>query len=84
MAEYHVGCGAFGIYAGTVNPPRKDGYQTWRQKSDVTGEAIEAVVQYLVQEMKIKGKTKHHMQFLFTDNALANIDIEIVKKDEKE
>lgn len=28
MAEYHVTSGAFGIYAGTVNPKRKDGAQT--------------------------------------------------------
>ena len=23
MAEYHVGCGAFGIYAGTLEPKNK-------------------------------------------------------------
>ena len=26
MAEYHVGCGAFGIYAGTLNK-KKDRWQ---------------------------------------------------------
>ena len=40
MAEYHVGCGAFGIYAGTLEPKNKS---LWRNKSDVTEEAIEAV-----------------------------------------
>lgn len=24
MAEYHVGCGCFGIYAGTLNPRNKE------------------------------------------------------------
>ena len=45
MAEYHVGCGAFGIYAGTLKP---NGIE-WRNKSDVTDEAISAAAQYLLQ-----------------------------------
>ena len=49
MAEYHVGCGAFGIYAGTLNSRNKT---LWQNKSDVTNEAITAVAQYLVQENK--------------------------------
>lgn len=45
MAEYHVGCGAFGIYAGTLEPRNKT---LWRNKSDVTHEALGAVAQYLL------------------------------------
>lgn len=45
MAEYYVGCGAFGIYAGTLKP---NGIE-WRNKSDVTDEAISAAAQYLLQ-----------------------------------
>ena len=45
MAEYRVGCGAFGIYAGTLKP---NGIE-WRNKSDVTDEAISAAAQYLLQ-----------------------------------
>lgn len=45
MTEYHVGCGAFGIYAGTLKP---NGIE-WRNKSDVTDEAISAAAQYLLQ-----------------------------------
>ena len=53
MAEYHVGCGMFGtIYAGTMAPPRKDGLQMWRNKSDVTVEAIEAVMGHFITEME--------------------------------
>ena len=29
MAEYHVGCGAFGIYAGTLEPRNKS---LWKNK----------------------------------------------------
>ncbi len=49
MAEYHVGCGAFGIYAGTLSKPRKDGSQLWRDKSNVTKEACDSVAQYMLE-----------------------------------
>ena len=52
MAEYHVSSGAFGIYAGTVNPKRKDGLQTWKTKTDVTDEAIIAVRDYMKLQAK--------------------------------
>ena len=44
MAEYHVGCGLSGIYAGTLN---KKG-NMWVNKSPVTEEALDAVAQYLI------------------------------------
>ena len=43
MPEYHVGCGLLGIYAGTL---KKNGAE-WLNKSDVTNEAINAVVQHM-------------------------------------
>lgn len=43
--KYHVGCGAFGIYAGTLKNKEE-----WKDKSDCTDEAIEAVRDYLIQE----------------------------------
>ena len=59
MAEYHVGCGLFGnVYAGTYAPPRKDGLQAWRNKSDVTSEAIEAVMGHFIMEMERDDKNK--------------------------
>ena len=59
MAEYHVGCGMFGnIYAGTMAPPRKDGLQMWRNKSDVTSEAVEAVMGHFIMEMKRDDKNE--------------------------
>jgi hypothetical protein len=50
MAEYHVGCGAFAIYAGTLNSRNKS---LWQNKSEVTNEATSAVAQYLLQENKV-------------------------------
>lgn len=48
MAEYHVGIGLFGIYAGTLNPKG----DTWRNKSEVTLEALCASAQYLLDNDK--------------------------------
>ena len=48
MADYHVGCGAFGIYAGTLNARNKS---LWQNKSDCTDEAINAVRDYMVNEL---------------------------------
>lgn len=43
--EYHVGCGAFAIYAGVLNK-NKD---MWLRKSNVTDEAFVAVAQYCIE-----------------------------------
>lgn len=48
IAEYHVGCGAFGIYAGTLKPKNKN---MWRNKSEVTDEVLCAARDYMVQEL---------------------------------
>lgn len=47
MPKYHVGCGIAGIYAGTVN---KKGDE-WINKSDVTQEAIKAVMAHMYFEI---------------------------------
>ena len=47
MAEYHVGCGALGIYAGVLNGKNKS---IWQCKTECTDEAIGAVLDYIVQE----------------------------------
>lgn len=48
MAEYHAGCGAFAIYAGTLNSKNKS---LWRNKTECTDEALCAVRDYMVQEL---------------------------------
>lgn len=44
MAEYHVGAGAFGIYAGTLD---KTG-TLWKNKTVCTDESINAVRDHMV------------------------------------
>lgn len=48
MADYHVGPGLFGIYAGTLNPKG----DTWRNKSEVTREALSSAAIYLLDNKK--------------------------------
>ena len=49
--EYHVSAGLFGgIYAGTLMPKKEGKPQMWRNKSDVTDEAIRAVRDQMVSE----------------------------------
>lgn len=47
MAEYHVGCGMAAIYAGTI---KKLG--EWKSKSEVTGEALRSVAEYMLGQIK--------------------------------
>ena len=47
MAEYHVGCGAFAIYAGTLNQNKN----RWLNKTECTDEALCAVRDYLVEQL---------------------------------
>lgn len=47
MTEYHVGCGAFAIYAGTLNSKNKN---LWQNKTECTDEALCAVRDYLMQK----------------------------------
>lgn len=49
---YHVGCGFAGIYAGTLKP---NGIE-WRNKTDVTDEALEAVRDYLSDKFLTNGR----------------------------
>ena len=48
MAEYHVGCGIAGIYAGTLN---KKG-DMWVNKSLVTNEVLNCAFEYLYTNEK--------------------------------
>ena len=60
MSNYHVGCGITGIFAGTLNTKG----DMWRNKSDVTDEAIAAVAQYLIaneKAMKFNYHGKSHI-----------------------
>lgn len=59
MAEYHVGCGITGIFAGTINKTST----MWVNKSDVTDEAISSVAQFLLEHeeaLKFDYQGKHY------------------------
>lgn len=75
MAEYLVGCGTFGIYAGTLNK-RKD---RWQNKSEVTEEATHAVVQRVKQEMMLDKKSTRTDEFTFIDGSVMRVTYEVLK-----
>ena len=53
MAEYHVGCGIAGIYAGRLN---KKG-NMWLDKSDVTDEVLNCAFDYLyINKKELRGE----------------------------
>lgn len=80
MVKYHVGCGFAGIYAGILNPKTKDGYQTWKDKSVVTEEAISAVAQHLKQQLSFKkNATGIAKRYTFNDGTVAELKLSIVE-----
>ena len=84
MAEYHVGCGLFGnIYAGTYAPPRKDGLQAWRNKSEVTREAVEAVMGHFITEMERDDKSKIQKAWGVRGNRTLKVTFELVPNKEQ-
>lgn len=82
--EYHVGCGLFGIYAGTLMKPKKDGVIMWRKKSDVTEEAIHAVMQYFKQTMDGHDKTAASASYEFADGRTLTVNFTITQPDNKD
>ena len=84
MAEYHIGCGLAGIYAGTLNRKNKDGYRTWRDKSDVTEEAIEAVARYLGVKLKYDNEKESNRKYMLNDGAMVELNVSIMEDGERE
>ena len=76
MAEYHVGCGTFGIYAGTLMPNKT----LWRNKSEVTDEAICAVRDYLMMEFVKDGKTEGGYEWKTKDGRTVELIINVKEK----
>ena len=78
MAEYHVGCGAFSIYAGTLNKKNKN---LWQSKTECTDEAINAVRDYMVHELlggfDCKKATTSGYEWTLKDGRIVNLMIEI-------
>lgn len=79
MAEYHVGCGVLGIYAGTLKKDKK----MWQNKTDVTDEAIEAVRDYMVSELLdgFDGEKKcSGYEWTLKDGRVVTLGIKIAEK----
>ena len=72
MAEYHVGSGLFGIYAGIL---KKNGKE-WLHKSNVTDETIIAVMQYMYFQLSEGEKTMAYACKL-NDGTYARLKIEV-------
>lgn len=85
MPEYHVSAGIFGgIYAGTLMPKKDGKPQTWRNKSDVTDEAISAVRDYMMDNcLKEKeGKTEGGYEWKRKDGKKVLLLVKVVDGDE--
>lgn len=72
MAQYHVGCGIAGIYAGTIT---KKG-DKWLNKSDVTDEAIDAVLHYMYDQIP-EGQNSFAYGFKMRSGEYARLKIEV-------
>ena len=78
MAEYHIGCGAFGIYAGTLNSKKKS---LWQNKTECTDEAINAVRDYMVQEclggFECKKSTSSGYEWTLKDGRIVELRVSV-------
>lgn len=75
MAEYHVGCGIAGIYAGTL---KKSGDE-WLNKSDVTNEAINTVAQHMYFKVP-EGEKAFAYGFKMRDGNYVRLKVEVYDK----
>ena len=71
MAQYHVGCGLAGIYAGTL---KKSGDE-WLNKNDVTIEAVNSVVQYMYWKIP-EGENEFAYAFKMRDGKYVRLKVE--------
>lgn len=76
MAEYHVGTGLAGIYAGTISKPG-----VWRSKTDVTEEALWSVALYLKGLIKT-GDNAAQAAWSIGDGKRLVITCQVVSEDE--
>lgn len=76
MAEYHVGCGIAGIYAGVLKSKEE-----WTDKTECTDEAIVAVRDYMTDECLggINGnKTTGGYQWKLKDGRTVQLIVKII------
>lgn len=80
MSEYHVSCGMFGIYAGTV---KKNGNE-WKDKTRVTDEAIEAVRDWLLSEAQFNNRTSSGYSWTTKEGNTVTLKVSIEGKEHTE
>ena len=80
MSEYHVSCGMFGIYAGTV---KKNGTE-WKDKTRVTDEAIEAVRDWLISGTQFNNKTSNGYSWTTKEGNTVTLKVSIEGKEQTE
>lgn len=79
MAEYHVGAGCFGIYAGTLNK-RGD---MWQNKTECTDEALAAVRDYLFDKIE-GGKSEFGYEWTRKDGRIVTLMVSVRSADIRE
>lgn len=80
MAEYHIGCGVFGIYAGTL---KKNGRE-WKNKTECTDEALCSVRDYLYSEAIRENKTTFGYEWTMKNGKVIELLIKIRESDPPE
>lgn len=82
-SEYHVGSGIFGIYAGTLMPPKEGKPTMWRNKSEVTDEAINAVRDYMLDNCikEKEGNTQGGYEWKRKDGKTVALIVKVVDSD---
>lgn len=80
MAEYHVGAGAFGIYAGRIN---KNG-DKWLEKSEVTDEVLFATTNYLYREAVLNNKNTWGYEWDTEDGKVIELIVKIRENENNE
>lgn len=76
--EYHVSAGLFGIYAGELNTTE----QTWRNKSEVTDEALAAVRDYMTDALIKDGQTTGGYEWTKKDGTVIELRVTIRSPEE--
>ena len=82
--EYHVSAGIFGgIYAGTLMPKKDGKPQMWKNKSDVTDEAIRAVRDHMMDNclMEKDGMTEGGYEWKRKDGKKVLLLVKVVDDD---
>lgn len=82
MAEYHLGVSPITntIYAGTLNKTKT----MWRNKSDVTEEALACVRDHLFQLANDKGKPEFGYEWTLKDGRRVQMLVKILPKEDSD